>query len=437
MAGSDFNVMKERAETLRRDKQYAEALAAFDDLLNLYPDQARERERWGKAYCLRALGRQSEALNLCREVYRSHPEFAPNRNLYGWCVYDLEIKPAREGEPADVKTFFKAAEAITQLTLQEAYSPYERTVFEVLRYLKERQTYPADQVLAWCDKLDPDQLSTESRTYTGRDGKERVEASPLEQWYSNRTKALEHLRRWEELIVVCNEALDRLTEFHYSDDIWFRRRIATAKAELGDTSAAIGDLKALVRLKPDWFIQAELARLLHQAGHDEEALDYAVDAALGPAELHYKWELFVLMGDLLAAQGKPELAGQHYRLASAVRAGQGWREDADLAQQLRALPPAPDQPAAELARELEGTWRALKFADQERNTGEIERADAGKRNGFIRTHDGRRIFFRYRSFVSPRDRLMIGAKVSFFLQSSFDKTKNRDSQEAVDIREIG
>lgn len=434
---TDFRTLKDQAETLRRDKQYGQALTAFEEVLNLYPDQAGVRERWGKAYCLRALGRQRESLDLCREIYRLHPEFNPNRNLYGWCVYDLEIKPAREGEPAEGKTFFRAAEAITQLTAQEAYSPYERTVFEVLRYLKDRQTYPADEILAWCDKLDPDKLSTEARTYTGRDGKERVEASPLEQWYGHRTKALEHLRRWEELIVVCNEALDRLTEFHYSDEIWFRRRIATAKAELGDLDAAIGDLKALVRLKPDWFIQADLAQLLHRKGDDDAALDYALDAALGPGDLRFKWDLFVLMGDILAVQGKPEVAGPHYRLASALRAEQGWREDSDLAGHLRDLPPAPEQPAAALARELEGTWRALKFAEQERATGEIERTDPGKRSGFIHGDDGRRIYFRYRNFVSPRERLMIGAKVSFFLQSSFDKSKNRDSEEAVDIREIG
>ncbi|MBL8147686.1 MAG: hypothetical protein JNL34_15010 [Anaerolineae bacterium] len=433
---TDFRTLKDQAETLRRDKQFEQALAAFDELLNLYPDQATERERWGKAFCLRALGRQREALDLCREVYRTHPEFVPNRNLYGWCVYDLEIKPLREGEPADIKTFYRAAEAITQLTLQENYSPYERTVFEVLRYLKYRQTYPADEVLAWCDKLDPDKLATEARKYTGRDGQERVEASPLEQWYGQRTKALEHLRRWEELIVVCNEALDRLTGFHYSDEIWFRRRIASAKAELGDTQAAIGDLKALVRLKPEWFIQADLARLLHENGEDEAALDYALDAALGPGELAYKWELFALMGDLLAAQGRPQEAGQHYRLASALRAERGWREDSDLAQQLRDLPLVPDQPAAAMARELEGTWRALKFTDQERGTGEIERTDPGKRSGFIRASDGRSIFFRFRNFASPRDRLLIGTKVSFFLQPSFDKTKNRESNEAVDVREI-
>lgn len=434
---SDFRTLKDQAESLRKDKQYAEALAAFDELLNLYPDQAGEWERWGKAYCLRALDRQTEALALCREIYRTNPTFNQNRHLYGWCVYDLEIKPLRDGEPADVKTFFKAAEAITQLTVQEPYSPYERTVFFVLRYLKDRQPYPADEILAWCDKLDPDQLSTESRTYTGRDGKERVEASALEQWYGHRTKALEHLRRWEELIVVCNEALDRLSTFHYNDEVWFRRRIATAKAELGDIDAAIGDLKALVRQKPEWFIQYDLARLLHQKEQDEAALDYAVDAALGPGELAFKWDLFALMGDLLAAQGKPDVAGQHYRLASALRAEQGWREDRDLAVHVRELPPAPEQSAQTLARELEGVWRAYKFSDQERTTGEIERTDPGKRSGFIRADDGRRIFFRYRNFVSPRERLLIGTKVSFFLQQSFDKSKNRDSEEAVDVREIG
>lgn len=432
---TDFRALKEQADALRHEKRHAEALAVYEELLNLYPDQATEWERWGKAMCLRQLDRQAEALDVCREIYRANPTFRQNRNLYGWCVYDLEIKPVRGGEPPDPKTFFKAAEAIVQLTQQENYSPYERAVFEVLRYLKERQIYPGDQVLEWCDKLDPELLSTEARSYTDREGKERKEAPPLEQWYGHRTKALEALGRWEELIVVCNEALDRLTEFHYSDEIWFRRRIATAKAELGDPDAAIGDLKALVRLKPDWFIHADLARLLHGKGETEAALDHAVDAALAPGELPHKWELFMLLGDLLAGQGQPEVATQHYQLAAAIRAGEGWRDRPDLTERLSGLPPAEASPA-DLARVLEGQWRALKFADQARATGEIERADAGKRTGMIRMADGRRIFFRYRSFVSPRSRLMLGTKVSFFLQPSFDKLRNRDSHEAVDIREI-
>ncbi len=129
--------------------------------------------------------------------------------------------------------------------------------------------------------------------------------------------------------------------------------------------------------------------MLHAKEQDEAALDYAVDAALGPGDLAFKWELFALMGDLLAAQGKPDRRRQHYRLASALRAEQGWREDSDLAAHVRELPPAPAQPAKDLVRELEGTWRALKFADQERVTGEIERTDPGKRTGTIRADDGR------------------------------------------------
>ncbi len=433
---TSFHTLKDQANALRKDKQYAEALTIYEQVLTVFPDLATEWEHWGKADCLRRLDRQQEALDICRELYRTHPGFVQNRNLYGWCVYDLEIKPVQSDEPADPKTFFKAAEAITQLTKQEPYSPYERTVFVALQYLKGRQIYPADQILGWCDKLDSGQLLADPRPYTDKEGKEREEASPLEKWYSYRTKALEELRRWDELIVVCNEALDQLSNYHYSDEIWFRRRIATAKGALGDYDAAIGDLKAIVRQKPDWFIQFELARLLHLKGQDDLALEYAVDAALGTGDLSYKWELFVLLGELLAAQGESEAAAQHIYLAAALRTEQGWREDRDLAERLRELPPAPEIRAREQARALEAQWRAIKFADQARLTGEISRVDGGRRTGIIRDDGGRTHYFRYKHFVSPRERLMVGTKVSFFLQPSYDKSKNRDSEEAVDVREI-
>jgi tetratricopeptide (TPR) repeat protein len=432
---TSFNALKEQANALRKDKQYAEALALYDQILLVFPDLATEWEHWGKADCLRRLDRQKEALDVCRELYRTHPEFVPNRNLYGWCVYDLEIRPAQGGEPADSKTFFKAADAIVQLTRHEAYSPYERTVFAVLKTLENRFPTPVDQMLAWCDKLNPNELSDEPRAFTDREGKEREDASPLEKWYGYRTRALEALRRWDELIVVANEALDRLSDYHYNDEIWFRRRIATAKGALGDYDAAIGDLKALVRQKPDWFIQAELARLLHLKGEDDFALEYAVDAALNSGDLAHKWELFMLLGDLLAGKGEASVA-EHYYLAAALRREQGWQENRELAERLRERPPVPETRAREQARALEPVWRNLKFADQARITGAISRIDAGRRTGVIRDDGGRTHFFRYKHFVSPRERLMVGTKVSFYLQPSYDKSKNRDSEEAVDVREI-
>lgn len=433
---TSFQTLKDQAGALRKDKQYAEALALYDKILTVFPDLATEWEHWGKADCLRRLDRQQEALDICRELYRTHPDFAQNRNLYGWCVYDLEIKPGLASKPADSKTFFKAADAIVQLTSHELYSPYERTVFMVLKVLDDRFPLPADQMLAWCDKLDPDALSTDPRPYTDRDGKAREEASPLERWYSYRTRALEALRRWDELIVTSNEALDRLADYHYNDEIWFRRRIATAKGALGDYDAAISDLKAIVRQKPDWFIQFELARLLHLKGQDGPALEHAVDAALNGGDLAHKWELFMLLGDLLAAGGETDGAAKHYHLAAAVRAEQGWREDRELAERLQNLPPAPNVRGREQARVLESLWRSLKFADQARITGEISRVDGGRRTGLIRDDGGRTHYFRYKHFVSPRERLMVGTKVSFYLQPSYDRSKNRDSEEAVDVREI-
>src|SRR5690606_7224798 len=90
---------------------------------------------WGYAQCLRKLGRSADALEICRAVYRIDSAFERNRNLYGWCIYDIGIKQVEH--EFDEAKYLQAADAITQLTRHENYSPYELTVLNVVHHYEK------------------------------------------------------------------------------------------------------------------------------------------------------------------------------------------------------------------------------------------------------------------------------------------------------------
>ena len=53
-----------------------------------------------------------------------------------------------------------------------------------------------------------------------------------ENWFAYKTKALLKLGEWQECFDTSKNALEVLDNFHYSNDIWFARRIALAKKNL-------------------------------------------------------------------------------------------------------------------------------------------------------------------------------------------------------------
>jgi len=111
----DFTQLQQLASNLRKSKRYADALPYFEQLWTQHYELCEDWDVWGYAQTLRKLNRCREALEVCRELYRKNSDFAPGRNLYGWCIYATELK----GEDLRDDGVIAAVRAIVQLTPQE------------------------------------------------------------------------------------------------------------------------------------------------------------------------------------------------------------------------------------------------------------------------------------------------------------------------------
>lgn len=422
--------LKEQAAALRKQQNYAEAVTHYTILWDEHREECNEWDGWGYAFCLRKLERSQEALAVCQQTLPLNPNFDHLTSLYGWCLYDTEIKRTDAQIQQNEPRFLQAADKIFQLGAPSQYTAHARTLLKVIDYYKKKPSFPAAKIIDWCDKIQPDQLS--DMPGSGPDGKGRTieYASDREKWYACRCKALFDLKRYKECISVAEQALVEFPTLHHDNDIWFRWRIALSKAELGDKETAISELEALLSRKKDWFIHHKIAQYLFDLGRTDEALERAIEASLapGPSDIGFKWELFLLMGRILQAQSEMDEARKHILLAVKARQEEGWKIPPELAQAVRDMnvDVTIQVSAYDLYRELRKTWQSRKVSTMPKSRGAIKNLLPSGKTGFICAEDGKDYHFRIDSFEGPRHLLQVGQKVRFCIEKSRDLDK-RDS----------
>lgn len=234
--------------------------------------------------------------------------------------------------------------------------------------LKSEKKKPAPNwklVNEFCNKIDKENLSKECPTIkVERKGqlKDMELASDFENWYAYKTKALTTLGEWQECFDLSKEALEKIENFHYSNDIWFSRRVALSKRNLGNTEDTIQELQTILKKKREWFIQKELAELYFEKGNIELAFKQATDAMNNFGSLEFKVDLLYLLGKILRQQNKLELSFKHFSLSKLIRQSEEWKLPQKLFDELRTFSFAEIQQPdfKELKKELQKYWDTFK-----------------------------------------------------------------------------
>lgn len=427
-----FKEIKLEANKLRKEGKYEQALALYKQCWDAFRDECNEWESWGYAYCLQKLKRYNEALELCRESYKKNPEFAQNRNLYAWSIYYTEVKKEKI---VDKPLLEKAATGILKLSSQEdKYSPYVATVFKVLSAYKE--PFSPSKIIEWCEKLNPDLLDEETFSFENEKGKEMELASKREDYYAMLTQALFDSEKYPECIELCNKGLNQISKFHYSNDIWFKRRIALSYFKLKEYELSLSILTEILKKKKEWFVEKEIAEVHLAMGNTELGTQFAIDAALSPGDFDKKINLYNIIAEILISLSKKQEALEHYILIFSIKKEFEQRITPALETKIKELGGDISNPpqARQQFNKCKNIWSSLKFGDQKETNGKIDKMLPNGKSGFVKADtDGQSYFFGIHNFKGKKDLVKVGQEVKFFIEDSFDKAKNKPSKIAVNI----
>ena len=364
-----------------------------------------------------------EALSIYEKHYDENPEVLNDwdKIFYCWSLYQLYIK-----DGYDEDKLFESAELVTELIKQDDLNEkpvcaYTQSVFKVLDYLYMDKDYY--NLLAWLDKIDP-KLLDEKRYET----EERVYRSKKEKYYDYATKAYFECDDFEKCIETSKEALESLTVFTSNSDVWYNWRIAKSLRELSRSEEAFEYLEKVAKVKKDWFVQKEIAENYYLLGDNEKAMDYIGPAVLTRDPSLIKVNLYYLAYKILK-DIEPELALKHAELFYAIKL----ENDKPIPDEIEELDIDEDNlDKRALESELKKYWSEYKFKDQQLQYGTITKIFEHGKSGFITSDSHESVYFNV--FEYKGDNLNVGEYVSFYTEKSFDKSKNRESTKAVNIR---
>lgn len=365
-----------------------------------------------KAKAIYRKKKYDESENIYKTAYDEDPEAFTiwDRRLYAWALYHLHIKNSSSEDE-----LINACELVSELLIQEDTNKakvcaYTTSMLKIINYFKDN----AYECLKWLDMLNPKLLNSNPKSIN-KNGRISKFYSDKEKWYNLKTKHLLDMGEYEETIKFADEALNELDEFVNNSDIWFKWRIAIANKELDNYDVALKYLEEIINSKNDWFILKELAEIYYLTEDYDSALKYAIDAALAKGDIKYKINLYRLLDEIFIAKDMDEYSESIVGLIEAI-------ED--------------DENFVEIEKELKERWVKIKFNNQQRSYGTISNILGHGKAGFIKADDGESYYFNIYEIQGDKSKVKEGDYVSFFLEESFDKKKNKKTLNAVNINMV-
>lgn len=349
-----------------------------------------------------------------------------------------------------VKLIEKFIPLILKYDSAYAYMVLSRLFNLVPKFEKKKANADWKLILELCDLIPPERLKTDCETMqVERKGKliAMELASDKENWYAYKSKAFIKLGMFQECYDVSKQALDIFTKFHYSNDVWFARRIALSKKQLGDSENVISELQQILKRKKEWFIEKELAELYLEKDNIEEALKFALSAINNFGDLEYKVDLLFLIGELLRTKQEDEMAFKHFSLSRLLRIKEEWSVPSKLISMLETYGRTniPLESLPELRNELKKYWNGFREhqidrvqsnkSARQKAVGKIQKIlhnDGKGADGFIRCNDGKSIYFKVHTNEEIKSRLVLGMEVEFIILPSIENKKEK----AVQLRGI-
>ena len=322
----------------------------------------------------------------------------------------------------------------------------------LLKKFKDKPSVNWTVVNKFCDLVSVEALDTECRTIeVERKGEKKPMelASDKENWYAFKTKSLFETQQYQECFEVSKQALEAFEKFHYSNEIWFARRIALSKKHLGNSDEALNELLKILRRKKEWFIQSEVAEIYKEKEDFDNAFKYAIEAINNFGDLEYKVGLLVLIADILEKKQENKLSFKHYMLSKLLRQQEEWKvpQTLDYALQNLGFAQIPIEHLPSLKRELKNYWNTFKpqhtrpitngntTNNNQQQTGKIDKIlhnDEKGVDGFIKYDNNKSVYFRLQATDELIKSLNIGFEVTFKILPPKEEGKK---ERAINIKQ--
>ena len=307
--------------------------------------------------------------------------------------------------------------------------PYAEIFIDVARNYNDKHKF--FKAFEWLWKLNRDYLTT----FNPRIRSNRYGYSLKEKWYSSIIESLDGMEKYEGALELASEAMEKLPDSKSDAKLFIHYKSAKIHNKIGNYEDSLNILHDIAKVKKESFVYTAMARNYFGLGNYDEALSYAIKAALANRSVQNNIGTYTLIAELLEKKDLKNEAIKHYYLVYAYKKANNYRINQDLSQIIEeANLDMENTNFRRIQKELVPLWNELKYVNMVRYSGTIKKVFEDKRIGFISNDfDSNDTFFSFKDFKDNEDFIYPGTKVSFYVEDTFDKSKGRDSTKAVEI----
>lgn len=420
-------------------QQYEDAMPLCKELYEAFPETHELWDIHQYANCLKKLKKLDDAELICENVYfefkdknlsqESNRPFLYIKNLLAWIINDKYVKTIRQPNYQYTGIVLDKLILLDELLNQsESNAPsFSFCVLNVLNQLSRiSESVDYGKSLFLLNKINPSLLSSEPRHCTDSAGKARELSSKKEDFYKLKSDFLIKDKQYEECIICCNEAIETLESFHYSNEVWFSRKISKSLGELGKIDDAISKLEKLTIISDKWFLLYEIGKYYLQLNNLDEALTYMLRAVCTKDPERMKVSLIESIGDLLTEIGDKSFAQDNYNYARQIRQNNDWAVAYSLQGKIT-------EEKEVASKDIKKKWIQKLYQISGSKRGKVIKLFNGK-GGFIQADQS--YYFQFKNFFGKSDLLKIDDCVEFIVVNSYDKKRQIETKEAVAITPI-
>ena len=413
--------------------KYEDAIAYAKDAA--VRDNFTEWDYFYLSMCMYKLKHYAECLELYKEFHQKFPESDKLDDNMGWSLYHENLRNF-DYEHGDRERFIKQVDYILSHTTDSQYSPKTwvaryaaNAVFK--KHLGDNPNYElGNRYLSYINPLNLDTAEGEANV----EGRKMRMASERERWYNYKTKALYKLELYNECLEYIDEAFRTVVgRFHNNGDHWLNYRKALCLFYLGDVDGAEKTINGVLKKFKHWCFYELLFNIAVTKGDFDAAIRYGATGALVDREHKLRVTFYKNYADFLMQNGYQREADLHYRLIECIRTEEEWKA--------LKLPPEHSYPPdilnmdkKNVLKELNAFWKEEKERGMKFYEGTIERVLPNGKSGFIRDDEtGDSYYFNVRDFTKKVKTLHEGARVRYARDERFDKSKNKNCLNAVEL----
>ncbi len=419
-------IKNQRANKLRKNKDYSEALNIYRNIWNDNPD---EWTAAGYMNCARNTGKSEEALIIGEQLINSFPDFKWGLSEYAMVLYSKYISGKGKLEENNFEDIcLQIIDAVDNKYMQI------RTILKIGNIFKTNKDW--NNLIIWLGKINIDDIPENTK----KNPKMKNMLSLKERWLLLKIKAV--YNKNENNLDSVKEKMFEIIEYgkvNFPKNIHiFRWEGIVLKALNKKEEAIIVYEKILKNFRKEWYINAELASLYSQTGYESKAEKICYSVLSSNGQLKMKVKTLNLLADILDKKGENENATSLLVLNRMIRVKNKWKCEKELID--RTEQEFKNNNYQTILNKCRKIWgekvnKPIK-SKSEICKGKILKILPGNGAGFIKMDNNRQYFFSFRDIKGNKDKFIEGFNVSFNIVMGFDKKKNRESEKAVNIKQL-